>query len=158
MLQRRPTFTKPWSEAQGKTRTTFGGGSQFAATIKADPLLRELYAARGRRRQLNYRQMAIRDYFHAPSVDALLTAGYTAPAGGELVVRASDDFEVVRVILALHAADGNVVAEGDAILRDRFWHFTVPPSAGGNPPVNAAVTAFDRPGNSTTRQFPLSPN
>lgn len=84
-----------------------------------------------------------------------LTDGYTAQAGGVLVARASDDFEVVRVVFALRDAEGAVLAEGDAILRHTVWHFTVPPPIDGRRPISVAVSAHDRPGNVTTGRFPL---
>src|SRR3954468_2267538 len=94
ILQRRPRFTHAWTAKQEGTRATYAGGSAYAAIVKADPVLRARYAARGRRRQLNYRQMAIRDFFNPPSVDKLQTSRYCAATGGVLQASARDDFEV----------------------------------------------------------------
>jgi hypothetical protein len=156
VLQRRPVFTQPWSAAQKETRATFGGGSAYAEKIKADPVLRELYKERGRRRLLNYRHMAIRDFFNPPTVGDLDTTGYKAPTGGVLVVHATDDFEVVRVHFALSNAAGADVFAGDATPDGISWRFTAPPPAPGvAAPVTVVVTAYDRPGNATERKFPL---
>jgi hypothetical protein len=155
VLQRRPVFKQPWSAAQQTTRATFGAGSAFAAKIKADPVLRALYAEHGRRRQLNYRQMAIRDYFTPPTIADLRPDGFTPATGGRLCVEAHDDFEVVRVRYVLRAADATLVAEGEA-QRTQGWEIVVPPPPAGAPPAaNATITAYDRPGNATERTFPL---
>lgn len=156
VVQRRPVFTQPWSEAQTETRHTFAGGSRYAAQVKADPALRELYATRGKRRRLNYRQMAIRDFFHAPKVDAVDTSAYQGETGGRLTVRASDDFEVVRVTIALQDPAGNIVATCETAACNSTWQGELPAVAHDPASMKIVVTAFDRPGNATTRAFPVA--
>ncbi len=156
ILQRKPTFTLPRSDGQVATMKTFSEASKFAALVKADPDLRRLYATRGRKVKLNFRHMAIGDYFHAPTVEHFGTGQYTAAGGGTLVILAKDDFEVVRVAVTLHDADAGVVAAGDAVGQDGVWRFAVAsPASGAKRPVRATVTACDRPGNATTEEFPL---
>lgn len=156
ILQRKPTFTLPRTEAQVATMKTFSEGSKFAALVKADPDLRRRYATRGRKVKLNFRHMAIGDYFHAPTVEHFDADRYTAAGGGTLTIVAADDFEVVRVAVTLHDADDRVVASGDAVGQRDVWQFEVaPPVGGAKPPVRATVTACDRPGNATTEEFPL---
>lgn len=156
ILQRRARFTQPWSAAQEKTRATFAGGSAYAAQVAADPALRALYAQRGARRRLNFRQMAIRDYFNPPSLGELDRTAYRAGTGGRLAIEACDDFEVVRVSMELHDASGTVTTQSDAAHTGRFWECQVPaPATGVSPPRAVTVTAYDRPGNATARRFPL---
>jgi hypothetical protein len=157
IAQRPPQHRPPRSAGQRKTQGVFGGGSAFAAEIvKPNSELRALYAQRGRRRHLNFRQVAIRDFFHPPHVDALNRAGYSPSAGGPLVISASDDFEVVRVTCVLRRADGTIVAFGDAKPKFTHWEYGAPPAASLSERATVAViTAFDRPGNFAVQEFPL---
>jgi len=156
VIQRKPVFTQPWSEAQAKTRTTFAGGSAFAAKVKADPELRAFYTQAGKRQKLNYRQMAIRDYFNPPTVDGLETYRYSPAKGGELRVDATDALGVARVRYELRDATGAQLAAGDATLGDVAWSCTLAPApATAARPFAILITAEDRPGNATSRTFPL---
>lgn len=156
LLSKKPTFTKPWSEGQGDWRKTFSAASGFAALIKEDPELRERYRRRGKRLKLNYRQMALRDYFHPPEIEWLTTTHYRPAEGGTLEIGARDDFEVVAVQVTLRGADGAVILSGDAIPARRVWHFDVPvPGPGARNPTAVEISARDRPGNVSTRTFSL---
>jgi hypothetical protein len=72
------------------------------------------------------------------------------------LIDASDDFEVVQVKVALRDAEGGTVFAGEASLKQTQWYFNVPPApAGAKSVAQIEVTAFDRPGNATTRTFLL---
>lgn len=156
VLSKKPKFTKPWSQAQVATRKTFKAASDFSKTVKADPALCEAYRQRGRRLKLNYRQMALRDAFNPPRIDALDRSDFTAADGGTLIITASDDFEVTGVKVTLHGSARRVVLSGEATPYHRRWSFEVPPpSSPARAPVSIEIAARDRPGNVTTRTFPL---
>lgn len=156
LLTRKPTFTKPWSVAQGDWRKTFSAASGFAALVKADPELREQYRRRGKQLKLNYRQVALRDYFHAPEIHGFNADKYQSAKGGTLAVAVRDDFAVVGVQVTLRDAAGAEIMSGEARLAGIHWHFEVPPPApGATPPATAEIAGRDRPGNVTTRAFPL---
>jgi hypothetical protein len=155
-LQRRPVFTQPWSEGQQQQRATFAGGSQFAATIGADPALREFYRECGRRFELNYRQMALRDYFNPPEVHGLERGSEATGGPDTLIVRAYDAVAVVRVSIVIRDPAGATVCSGDAALRNEAWHFPLPAlPADPVAPLTVVVTAYDRPGNRAEKSFPL---
>jgi hypothetical protein len=156
VVQRRPTFTRPWTRQQATTRTNFAGASAFAARVKADPDLKPLYVKRGRRLLLNFRQMAIRDYMYAPTVEDINRGDYTAATGGTLRFRAHDDFAVTDVIVVLRDDAGGVLAYGRAVKTLREWRFAVaPPSPGAKRPASGIVTVYDCPGNFAVRTFAL---
>lgn len=160
IIQSRYQRTAPIGPGQSRTMRTFGDASQwFRVVVKADPVLHALYRKRGRERRkgrLNSRQMAIRDYFHPPEVDQLDFNHYDPAAGGRLLIHASDDFEVVRVVVTLRDADGAVFSTGDAQAVYGMWHYGAPAlPAAGKLPAAAEVTAYDRPGNATTKSFLL---
>ena len=157
ILTKKPAFTSGWSKAQKETRKTFKAASDFSETIKADPELLEAYKAKGRRLRLNYRQMALRDAFNPPSVDALDVSRFKRDAGGTLAITASDDFAVTGVSVAVMDTAGRVLANGEARYARGVWHFDVPSAKStAGAPASAVVTAHDRPGNVTTRTFPLA--
>jgi hypothetical protein len=157
VLSKKPKFTKPWSKAQVATRKTFKAASDYSESVKADPVLREAYRQRGRRLKLNYRQMALRDAFNPPRVDSVDRSRFKPQQGGELVITAFDDFEVIGVQVTLHDSSGRVVASGDATPSHGRWRFEVPPAtSAARAPVSIEVAARDRPGNVTTRTFPLT--
>lgn len=155
VLQRKPQFTEPRTAAQLATQGRFGGGSIYAAQVKADPALRELYRTRGKTCELNYRQMAIRDFFNAPLIREVSFPPPTALAGGELLVEAIDDFEVIAVTVAVRDEAAAIIAEGNAQLDSAGWRFLLP-SSHESKPHSVEVTATDRPGNCTRRvvEFP----
>ena len=158
-LIKKATFTKPWSEGTLATRKTFKAASEFGEIVKNDPKLLAAYKARGRRRHLNYRQMALRDAFHAPVISAVELGDYASAAGGVLKIIAYDDFEVIGVTVKLRSATGVLLAEGDATLRRASWHYEVPPAASPERvPATAEVAARDRPGNVTTQVVALPSN
>lgn len=153
---KKPEFAGPRAPGQLETQATFAEGSAFADLVKADPELRAFYGAAGKRRRNNYRQMAISDYFSVPEIVRFDATDYSPATGGPLKVSALEKVEVARVHVALLAADGTCVLEGEALgIQPHVWD--VPPLTTGVPiPVRAVVTAYDRPGNATTKEFPLT--
>jgi hypothetical protein len=161
LCYRLPERTQPFSEKQKKTIRTFSDASHWVRTVvKPDPALRALYRKRGcarRKGRRNFRQMAIRDFFHAPEVNGLEFQHYQPATGGRLVIHATDDFEVVRVTVALRDTAGMVFSSGNAVLANGAWRYDAPAlPATGQLPVTAEVTAYDRPGNATTKCFVLA--
>src|ERR1043165_9077063 len=133
VTQRKPRFTLPWGAGTLRTRNTFAGGSAFAARVGADPVLRAYYHQRGARRQLNFRQMAIRDYFSIPEVCGLRRNGYLPDQGGLVHINAGGKVGLCRLRPAVDAAGGPRLGDGDAP-RDPppLWPFVAPP-----PPADA---------------------
>jgi hypothetical protein len=97
--------------------------------------------------------LAVADFLHAPSVDEIDLTGYTGRPGGTIVVRASDDFEVVQVSLVIRAGDGTLVEQGPATLESGAWRYTTTVAAPVGAPVVVEVTACDRPGNKTVESL-----
>ena len=152
---RKPRFVQPRTGAQLVTQGRFGGGSAYARRVAAEASgLLAQYRERGKPRGLNYRQMAIRDFFHPPVVQELLADDFHPVTGGPLRVWARDDFEVVSVGVCVRDRAGQVVAEGPAQCDAPAWRFTVPARpAEAEPAATVEVTACDHPGNRTVRVF-----
>ena len=97
ILQKTPTFTQPWGAGTLAQRKEFGGADAwYKSVIKPNPDLVNLYRERGKKKQLNYRQMALRDFFNPPTIDGLYLSDYRPADGGLIKVSATDDFEVRR--------------------------------------------------------------
>ena len=95
----------------------------------------------------------MRDHYSAPEIHASDLAKYHLDAGGPILIRAADDFEVVRVTVSLDDASGGLLAEGEATYRTGKWEFTAPPLPPGFPaPMHVVATAYDRPGNATMKK------
>ncbi len=156
VLQRKAVCTRPRAAGQLQAQTVFKAASEYAARVRAEPALHAYYAARGKRSGKNYRAMAMSDFFHPPRIDRLLLGAYSVTQGGELIVEASDNVDVMRVTVALHSVTGEAFHRAEATLRHGRWHCVVPAPAGETPPpVRLRVTAYDRPGHATTQDFAL---
>jgi hypothetical protein len=159
VLQKAQERHQPWSGKQGRHRQTFGAATAFATSVGKDPALRKAYGATWRRKKkgLTFWQTAVRDFFHPPQIDRVVLDSLTPEAGGHLSIKASDDFEVVRVHVAIRDAAGAIHCFGNAEAKSGEWRYAFPAAAPDAPKlVGVVVSAFDRPGNVAIGSFPLS--
>jgi hypothetical protein len=156
-IQRKPTFTKPWGEGTIAIRKSFGAADQWwKEVVKPSPELTAIYREKGKARNLNYRQMAIRDFLNPPEVNSIRPLEFQLLQGGTLEIDACDDLQVVRVSYVVRDAAGGTFAEGDTALTYGTWRFTLPASvAGAKLPATVEVTAYDLPGNVGKKTFSL---
>jgi hypothetical protein len=69
--------------------------------------------------------------------------------GDEIVIRASDDFQVTSVTVSLAQANGQAVETGDAVetpAHSGRWVYKATQAVSVGTPVRITVTAKDRPG------------
>ncbi len=150
VISKKPDMSrvKP-SAAQTAHRKRFRRATVYAKVVMADPEMRALYEATARERGQPVYNVAIADFFSAPSVDGVDLAGYTGAPGDEVVVWASDDFGVVGVRVVLRDADGGVVEEGDAVESpggSGRWVYVATTAVAAGTVVRVGVRAVDRPG------------
>jgi len=91
----------------------------------------------------------VADFFNAPSVDEVDLSGYGGAAGDKIVIKASDDFEVLGVNVALTNGDGSPLESGAAIetpVKSGRWVYTATSAVTTGTTVRIAVIASDRPG------------
>ena len=87
--------------------------------------------------------IALSDWFHPPVVHAVEVAR------GRIRVSASDNVCVARVEVSIHAADGEVLEEGQASqAQGLWWQYT--PSAPLQPGQRVQARAWDLAGNGAT--------
>jgi hypothetical protein len=123
----------------------------YAKASLADSSVRPIYETLAKTKDKPAFALAVGDYLNAPSVDAIDLAGYTGKAGEKIVIRASDDIEVIAVSVAIRDSKG-VVEQGSAAFEQGYWRYTTQTAvdlAAGSVAVD--VTAVDRPGNKTMK-------
>jgi len=152
VVGRKPdTSGRVQSAAQRNHVERFCQGAFYAKSALADPQVRPVYEAVAKAKGKPAFSLALGDYLNAPSVDVIDLDGYTGKAGEKLVIRASDDIEVVAVTVAIRG-DKGVLEQGSAVLDQGCWRYTTQTAidlAAGSVAVD--VTAADRPGNKTTK-------
>jgi hypothetical protein len=155
--QKKPTFSGEWGAGTVKQRACFESASKwYEEVVKPDPVLVALYRNKGYKRKLNFRQMAMGDYFNPPRVGGIFWHESVPGQPRKAWLDVRDDFEVVRVVVMLRDADGKLCHETDADrVKDRFYVTLPPETEGAKPPASIEVTAYDRPGNKATRTFEL---
>lgn len=150
-----PRFRKDrkFSPAQRAHQERFADAAAYGKGARRDPSLREAYEPVARKKRISVYNAAIRDYFHMPEIRSVDTSGY---AGKEMVIRAVDDVEVLRVHVIIQK-NGEVLEEGDAV-REKFnatlWHYVAQKDLEIEGCI-IEVQAEDRPGNVTVREFAL---
>jgi hypothetical protein len=102
------------TEAQLAHRERFRQAVLFGEMVRADPEAKAIYDEAAEARGKPMLSLAVADFFNAPSVDEVDLSGYGGQVGDEIAIRASDDFDVVGVRVALTGADGTPIEEGAA--------------------------------------------
>ncbi len=137
------------TEAQQATRDRFRQATLYGKMVMADPETKALYAEAARAKGQPLFSLTVADFFHAPSVEEVNLAGYTGAIGDEIVILASDDFEVVGVSVSLSDAGGSPIEAGQAVetpADSGRWVYTATTAVPTGTTVRIAVTAADRPG------------
>jgi len=157
-LSKAPTFPKnrKFSKMQMEHQERFQDAAAYAKGAIRDEASAGLYAVLGEKYRLTSYNVALRDFFRAPEVREIYTSSYTGKQGEEMVIRAVDDVEVLRVHVIIKK-DEAVLEEGAAV-REKFnaslWHY-VPQKDLEIEGCIIEVHAEDRPGNVTVREFAL---
>jgi hypothetical protein len=134
----RPNYTgHVWTAGQGAHHDRFRQAAAYARLAsKTNPLYAELAAGTSR----NAYNLALADWFHAPVIHRVTRQADC------IRVEASDDIGVTEVRVTVYDDQGNVLEQGQAVLReDDRWEYAAKPLG----PVS--VEAFDLAGN-VTRQ------
>lgn len=148
------------ADTAGRTPTTgqlnqqerFRQAAVYARSAMDDPATKTVYVAAGEKHRKPAFALAVGDFFKVPAVDVINLDAYTGKTGDRIVVRASDDIEVIAVGIVIRRETGEILEQGSALLEQGSWRYTaqteVDLTAG---PVAVDVTAADRPGNKTTK-------
>jgi hypothetical protein len=135
--------------AQQAIRERFRQAALYGKMVMADPEAKALYEEAARAKGQPLFSLMVADFLNAPSVDLVDLAGYTGAIGDEIVILASDDFDVVGVSLSLTDAGGNPIESGQAVetpADSGRWVYAATAAAPTGTTVRIAVTVADRPG------------
>jgi hypothetical protein len=144
--------THPPTAAQTAVRDRFKLAAVYGKAALADPAKRTLYDAAAKAKGVPVFSVAIADFFNAPAVDEIDLSAYTGKAGETIRVRATDDFEVVGVGVAIRDTGGSVIEQGPATLgSDGSWSYQTTHALTAGQNVAIEVTATDRPGHKGTK-------
>jgi hypothetical protein len=135
--------------AQLAQRERFRQAALYGKIVMADAEAKAIYEEAAKEKGQPVFSLTVADFFNAPSVDEVDLSGYTGAAGDKIVVRASDDFEVTGVHVAVTQADGAAIEEGAAVetpAESGRWIYTATAAVTTGTTVRIAVTASDRPG------------
>lgn len=149
---------KPDTEGRVQSASQLGHQERFrlaavyAKAMLGDPALRAVYEAAAKLKNKPVFALAVGDFLNAPTVDDIDLRGYSGQVGEKILIRATDDIEVVSVAVAIRNAAGGVQEQGAAVFDQGSWRYTAQ-TAMTPLPVSFAVdvTAMDRPGNKTVK-------
>ena len=138
--------TKPPSELQAEGRLNFQSGVIYAKGVYSDPAKKALYEAKVKPGTSAF-NVAVADFLKAPNIDEIDLGNYNGTAADTIRVRVTDDFQVVKVTVTIHNADGTLVEEGEAVQQENVidWLYTV---TADNPSLEGdriEIRAWDRP-------------
>lgn len=145
VVTRRPRkSSKPPSEKQLAHRRRFRVASTYGRFVSETPEVRAIYEPRAKAEKKAVYTIALGDAMNRPVVEEIGVSAL-GEAGGRITVRATDDFEVVRVQVAVIGAAGEVLEEGDAQLQGERW--VIETRTPRDQVATVRALAFDRPGN-----------
>jgi hypothetical protein len=140
--------TLPPTEEQLKIRDTFKEAVIYAKAVMQNAPLKAMYdkAVKGDQSAYN---LALRDFAKAPEIKSLNTADYSGQPGGAIVVRATDDFKVTSVKVAIYSPAGILLEEGEAAINANGLDWTYKASVINNEVAGSSIKAIvlDTPGN-----------
>ena len=150
VISRPPDFegVEP-TEAQVAARQRFRQAALYGKMVMADPEKKKLYEEAAKAKGQPVFSLTVADFFNAPSVDEVDVSGYGGKVRDEIVVQASDDFDVMGVNVALTDAEGNALESGAATetpADSGRWVYTATAAVATGTTIRIAVTASDRPG------------
>lgn len=142
--------SQPPTAAQEAVKQKFQQAVLYGKSVNANPAQKAAYEDQAKEGQSAY-NVAIADFFNAPDIEEINVADYTGAIGSKIIVKATDDFEVVKVHVKIENGNGSLVEEGDAVADAIGLNYTYTATI-----ANASlagdkitVTAFDNPNNET---------
>lgn len=155
IMSNRPKKREVLTPHQSETRSKFLRAVQYAKRMIADPLTKAEYQPGPDSKLTSAYAAAMRDYLSAPVIHSINTSRYGGAVGDEILIKATDDFKVTALNVAIFNAQGNLLEQGNALLaqdsvEDYVYNATV-----ANPLIpgtKVLVTVRDKPGNITVEE------
>ena len=152
---RRPVFhNRKFSASQKAVQARFRRANRYASKVMSDPRARACYEMAAQRKEMSVLRIIVADYLYPPIVDQIDLSWYDGQPDSWIAIRATDDFEVVRVDVVISTTTGDPVENGAAMCSDadpNWWFYAARTMLPAGTHARVEVTARDRPGNKTTR-------
>jgi hypothetical protein len=151
----RPRKRDELTENQKLRKETFLRAVRYAKKQIADPITKAEYEAGITSKKFNAYTVALTDYLSAPSVDGIDVSRYTGAAGDTIAIKATDDFKVTSVHVAVYSASNELIEEGEAVLQPDTsddWRYSAGTANATLTGTRVIVTVRDKPGNVTTEE------
>lgn len=140
------------SEVQLEIRRKFKKACSYAKQTMAIPERAVLYEAKAKPGVTPY-NLAVANYFTAPTIVEIITDEYKGAAGDRLDLLVDDAIIVVSVEVSIYTADNELVESGPAVKTEEgFWHYIATADSPQLAGSRIAVTAKNLPGNSATEE------
>ena len=149
-----PKEFKSNSPKQVVVKKTFSKASYYAKRQQQKPEVKALYQTGINAKKHSAYVVAMSDYLKAPEIEPVNKLGYTGAIGQQILIEATDDFNVTKVSVVIQDAAGAEIERGDATSNIDVlfqWVYTttaVNPALAGS---KIMVTAVDVAGNMTVR-------
>ena len=145
--QRAPSV--PATENKLAAQTKFGVATAYARNAIKDPEIKAMYqaAVKGGQRAFN---IAMIDALQSPVVETIQAESYAGRPGDPILIRATDDFKVISVMVSIYNQTGDLVEEGNAVLQDNEkgdWLYVSNRENREYAGARISVVAMDMPGN-----------
>ena len=101
--------------AQLVARERFREAALYGKLVMADADEKALYVDAAKAKGKPVFSLTIADFFNAPSVDEVDLSAYTGAIGDEIIIMASDDFDVQGVEVSLSDEAGAPIESGAAV-------------------------------------------
>jgi uncharacterized protein YjbJ (UPF0337 family) len=110
------------SEKQKQVTAKFQEAVIYAKGAITDEITKVAYNSTAKNGQSAY-NVAIADFFNAPKIESINLSGYAGKVGESIIVKATDDFQVKQVTVAIYNEDGSIVEKGEAQLdaSNTYW-------------------------------------
>jgi hypothetical protein len=145
-----PSNTAAPSEDQLAIRERFQKAVRYARLSLTDPLILSIYQEKssGDLRPFN---VAIADFFNAPTIHAAITEAYTGAVGSIIDLEVTDNVAVKSVEVSITAANGDLLEQGNAVqeANSSKWSYTATVLNNLLAGTTILVKAKDHPGNET---------
>jgi hypothetical protein len=136
--------------AYTETGTMRQAAVRDAATYANFAGTHEVYLRRAEETGTSTYALAVADWFGAPKVLEIDVDGWRGNIGETIRVKARDNVSVMRVVVVIRNAQGQVLEMGDAVQSDEgsaWWNYTTQSSVPLMPLPTLQAIAFDLPGN-----------
>lgn len=144
------------SDKQEVQKLKFQRAVLYAKTVMNDVDKKQMYEAMSDdSKGISAYNVAVADLLNAPKIQEINLSTYTGNPGDIIRIIATDDFEVVSVIVKIENADGSLVEEGNAVNNGAEWVYTATVLNADLSGDKITIIASDNPANLTEKSETL---